>query len=138
MIPVIRDICEADLNFIINSFLRSLRSYPAVKHVPNEEYYKSQKQLLEHYLLTSVTLVMCNPDDPSHIFGYIIGEPDEDTVFVYVKYTYRKFGFARKLLEALHPGLYHKTLKALYTCRNWETVSAKFRHIHSPYIKRSV
>ena len=123
----------SDINFILNSFLRSLRSYPALKHVPNELYYYEQTRVVEKLLKESITLILCNPEIPDQIYGYIIANPNEETHFVYVKYTYRKFGFARKLLEAAHPLLYKKTLRASYTCRNWPEVSAKFRHIHSPY-----
>ena len=135
MIPIIRPAEPSDLNFILNSFLRSLRAYPPLKHVSNEVYYPSQKTVLERHLMNSHTLVLCNPEDPAHIFGYVIGNPDRDTVFIYVKYTYRKFGFARRLMEALHPSLYNKTLDATYTCRNWPEVSAKFRHVHCPYAR---
>jgi GNAT superfamily N-acetyltransferase len=101
--------------------------------VPNELYYYEQTRVVEKLLKESITLILCNPEIPDQIYGYIIANPNEETHFVYVKYTYRKFGFARKLLEAAHPLLYKKTLRASYTCRNWPEVSAKFRHIHSPY-----
>ena len=135
MIPAIRHVDEADLNFIFNSFLRSLRGYPEFAQVSNEDYYSGQKLELEQYLRSHTTLVLCNPEDPGHIFGYIIALPDEATIFVYVKYTYRKFGFAKLLLEAAHPSLYNKTIKAAYTCRNWAAVSTKFRHLFNPYIR---
>jgi hypothetical protein len=126
---------ETDLNFIFNSFLRSLRSYPEFGQISNEDYYAGQKKELEKYLRTAETRVLCNPDDPSHIFGYVIGVPDQETIFIYVKYTYRKFGFAKLLLENLHPNLYTAPIKAAYLCRNWPEVSAKFKHLFNPYIR---
>jgi len=135
MKPVIRPIEASDINFIFNSFLRSLRGHPEFAHVSNEDYYPGQKAQLEKHLKTAQTLVLCNSEDPGHLFGYIIAKPDEETVFVYIKYTYRKFGFAKLLLEAIHPSLYAKTIAAAYTCRNWRAVSVKFRHVFNPYVR---
>jgi GNAT superfamily N-acetyltransferase len=127
-----------DLNFIINSFLRSLRGYPGLKSMPNELYYYEQTKKLDGLIRASKVLVSCNPEIPDQIYGYVIGVPNKETHFVYVKFTYRKFGLARKLMEALHPQLYNKTLVATHTCRNWEEVSAKFRHIHNPFVEAAV
>lgn len=129
----IRPADPADLNFIMNSFLRSLRGYPGLKNVPNEIYYPEQSRRLEGLLRSSQTLVLCNSEIPDQIYGYVIAKPNRETHFVYVKFTYRKFGLARKLLEAIHPQLYKKTIIATHTCRNWDEVSAKFRHIHNPF-----
>lgn len=131
----IRQADPADLNFIMNSFLKSLRGYPGLKDVPNEIYYYEQSKRLESLLRSSQTLVMCNPEMPDQIYWYVIAVPNKETHFVYVKFTYRKFGLARKLLEAVHPLLYKKTIMATHTCRNWPEVSAKFRHIHNPLIE---
>lgn len=133
MIPIIRHIEGADINFVLNSFLRSLRGHPNFKHIPNEVYYPEQKITLDRYLRSCDTLILCNPEVPDQIFGYVIGRPNTETVFIYVKYPYRKFGFAKRLLETLHSDLYTKTLRAAYTCRNWNEVSAKIRHIYHPY-----
>lgn len=133
MIPIIRQIEGADLNFVLNSFLRSLRGHPNLRHIPNEVYYPEQKLTLDRYIRSCHTLVMCNPEVPDQIFGYVIGTPNIETVFVYVKYPYRKFGFAKRLLETLHPALYTTTIKAAYTCRGWAEASAQFRHIYHPY-----
>lgn len=133
MRAVTRSADPADLNFILNSFLRSLRGYPSLRHVPNEVYYPEQKRVLEQYFKTSQIRVMCNSEIPDQIFGYIIGVPDQDTHFVYIKYPYRRFGFAKRLLEELHPSLYTKAIRASYTCRNWDDVSAKFKHLYNPY-----
>lgn len=131
MIPMIRSADPADLNFIINSHLRSMRTHPAFKRIPNEKYFTKQKEVLRDHLIAQKTLVLCNPEDRGHIFGYVIGVPDERTFFIYIKHTYRKFGLAKRLLEALHPNLMAVTIKAAYKSKNWAAVSVKFRHIHS-------
>ena len=134
----IRHAEPADLNFIMNSFLRSLRGSPGLKSIPNEIYYYEQSRRLENLLRSSTTLVACNPELPDQIYGYVIGTPNKETHFIYIKFTYRKLGLARKLLEAFHPQLYKKTLVATHTCRNWSEVSAKFRHIHNPFVEAPV
>lgn len=123
----------SDLNFILNSFLKSLRAYPAFEHIPNDIYYVEQKIVLESYIMASRPIILCNSEDPDQIFGYIIGVPNVCTNFVYVKYPYRKFGFAKRLLLTLHTDELKSPLKASYTCRNWGLLSKKFNHVYSPY-----
>lgn len=134
MTAITRPADPADVNFILNSFLKSLRGYPAFEYVPNEIYYPAQKRILESHLRASQPIVLCNSEFPDQIFGYVLGVPNECTHFVYVKYPYRQFGFAKQLLEAMHPQLYTKTLKATYICRNWPALTNKFNHIHCPFV----
>ena len=122
-----------DINFILNSFLRSMRPYPAFQFVPNEIYYTEQKKVLEGYMRANRPLILCSSEFPDQIFGYIIGVPNDTTHFVYIKYTYRQFGFAKRLMEEFHPDLYNKTIACTYTCRNWQAVSTKFKLIHNPF-----
>jgi hypothetical protein len=122
-----------DLNFILNSFLRSMRSYPEFQLVPNEIYYPEQKKVLERYMRANRPLVLCNSEFPDQIFGYIIGEKNLSIQFIYVKYTYRRFGFAKRLAAELHPDLGEKTIETPYACRNWSAVSTKFKLVHNPF-----
>lgn len=135
MRAIVRDLEATDINFILNSFLRSLRGYPSLKDTPNELYYPHQKKVIEHFIRNRLILVLCNSELPDQIFGYVIGDPNKETNFVYVKYPYRKLGFGKRLLETLHSDMYKKTLVASYTCRSWPEVSAKFRHIHNPFME---
>jgi hypothetical protein len=133
MQPVTRPADPSDLNFILNSFLKSMRSYPAYQHVPNEVYYSEQKKVLEQLIMSARPKILCNSEEPDQIFGYIIAQPDVETHFIYVKYPFRHMNFAQRLLEETHPNLYTKQIKASYVCRNWEKVAKKFNHIHNPF-----
>ncbi len=133
MHPMTRLADVADLNFILNSFLKSLRAYPAFQHVPNDIYYYEQKRVLEQHLQAARPLILCNSEFPDQIFGYIIAVPDKVTYFIYIKYPYRQFGFAKRLLAEMHPNLGKKSIKASYVCRNWTELATKFNHIHSPF-----
>ena len=138
MRAIIREIDPGDINFVLNSFMRSLRNYPAYKNVPNEVYYPHQKKVLGHLLKNKTVLVLCNSELPDQIFGYIIGSKNIETNYVYIKYPYRKFGFATKLMHALHPDLGNRTLIASYTCRDWPTISQKYRHVYNPFMEDMV
>jgi len=123
----------SDLNFILNSFLKSLRAYPAFEHIPNDIYYVEQKIVLEEYISANRPIILCNSEDPDQIFGYIIGSTNKCTNFVYIKYPYRRFGFGTRLMLTLHPDILGKPIKASYTCRNWGVLSEKFNHVYSPF-----
>ncbi len=133
MKAVIRKADKSDLNFILNSFLRSQRSNKRFENVVNELYFPEQSRILQELLMGSKTYILCNSEHPDHLFGYIIGVPDKLTHFVYIKYPYRKTGFGRKLMEYMHPSLYQKTLQASYSCVGWSDLSAKFRHLYNPF-----
>jgi hypothetical protein len=133
MQAIVRKADRADLNFILNSFLRSQRSNKRFENIVNELYFPEQTKVLQQLLRSSKTLVLCNSEHPDHLFGYVIGMPDKVTHFIYMKFPYRKMGYGRKLIEAMHPQLYKKTIEASYSCPGWPELSAKFRHLYNPY-----
>jgi GNAT superfamily N-acetyltransferase len=133
MRAIVRKADPADMNFILNSFLRSQRSNKRFENVINEIYFPEQTRVMHSMLRGSKVLVICNSEHPDHLFGYVVGSPDKTTHFIYVKHPYRKMGLGRKLMEHLHPSLYKKTLQASYSCPGWPELSSKFRHLFNPY-----
>ena len=93
----------SDKSFIFNSWLKSFRHSPLAKPLCNEVYFKNHKVIVENILKRSRVLIACNPEDEDQIYGYIVYEPiiDDITVlhYVYVKFTYRKLGIARTIVE---------------------------------------
>lgn len=99
MKAVLRGPTPEDLNFIYSSWLKSQRNNLEFKEMSNEDYYDTTKRIINSLINRSSISVACSPDDPKHLYGYIVFEGD--TVhFLYVKFTYRKFGIARSLFAA--------------------------------------
>ena len=68
---------------------------------------------------TTRAIVACDPDDPSVIFGYAIGEPDHRIVhWCHVKHALRRNGIARDLLTRLLP-MWRTGLVCTYAARGF-------------------
>lgn len=93
---------KADVRFITNSWLKSYRDSWAVKGCPNDLYYKYQHKVIEALLPSSGVLVLCDTQDEDHIVGWMVYQRAHGLVLVhylYVKYPFRKHGFARQMVE---------------------------------------
>jgi hypothetical protein len=96
-----RSMQETDSNFIYNSWLKSFRNGTMTKNVPNAIYFTNHHKIIDKLLRTAKTIVCCNTEDPSIIYGFINYEIVDDQFvlhYVYVKHTYRKLGIAKNLL----------------------------------------
>ena len=103
-LPVLyRTLQDADKAFIFSSWLKNFRNGTMVRNIPNEIYYTNHHKVVEKLMDNAKTIVCCNADDPSIIYGYINYEiVDSQFVlhFVYIKQLYRKLGIAQDLLSA--------------------------------------
>lgn len=126
-----------DLNFIYSSWLKSHRDSQFAKNVPSDLYYHYQKDLIDRILERSQVLVAVNPDLPSQIFGWSVGEQRGNIHilhYVYVKYPYRKLGIAKALAGPfVHANGGRPTL---CTSRTWKGRQSPFegRLIYNPYL----
>ena len=102
-LPVVyRQASVQDLNFILNSWLKSYRYTPAAEQIPSELYFEHQKNIINKLLETSKVIMITNPDDTSHVYGYIVYLNDV-LHYIYIKYTYRNFGLTEKILSKAFP-----------------------------------
>ncbi|MCB0801755.1 MAG: hypothetical protein KDB74_01540 [Flavobacteriales bacterium] len=101
---VLRRHKKADENLILNSWLRSARNHPEFSPMSNELYYKEYALRIQNYLENAECYVLCEFTDPDHIYGYIVFDSEKKLIhFIYIKFPFRKFGFAKKLLELVAP-----------------------------------
>ena len=128
-----------DFNFIANSYLKSYRRSPEVRHMLNEVYYPTFTQRLEYMLKTSTILVACSNEDPSHILGYAIVNKDHtwDILhYVYVKYTFRRMGVATELVKHLCPHIGTRMTLVSHLRKNWAEAEAKYKLVFDPQYGR--
>lgn len=95
----LRPATQADLNFILSSWVKSYREHAG--DMPGPIYYEGQRNLVTTLLQRCGATIACDPDDPSAIFGYVVSEKRGPVVvvhYVYVKHTLRRLGIARQLL----------------------------------------
>ena len=91
-----------DEPLIYSSWLRSYKQSPINKRIRAQQYYAGQKRVIERLLARSHVVVVCNPDDQSQVysFGVVELEPEHMVLhWVQTKYTFKHFGFARRIIE---------------------------------------
>ena len=92
---------DEDLNFILSSYLKSYRTAGDNVRMTNEVYFYNFKKVIMKLLENSLVVMAVDHDDPNHIYGFAIFREDADIPilhYIYVKYTYRKLGVAKKIL----------------------------------------
>ena len=77
----LRPIIEDDTAFIFNSWLKSYRFSHFGEKITNTIYFAEHHKVIERLIDNSKVLVACNPEEPSQVYGYIIGE-EVDGIFV--------------------------------------------------------
>lgn len=133
-IPInFRTLETEDESFIYNSWLKSFRNSPLAKPLCNEVYFRNHKLIINNILQRSTTLLACNPEDSSQIYGYIVYEMLRGVPivhYVYTKYTYRKLGIAKQLFEAT---IKSKPLLISHYTSNLKPHMDKLELIFDPY-----
>jgi len=95
----------SDIPFITNSWLKSYRKAQFTAGVTNTVYYKRHHDVIREVIKSSSLVVLCNPEDKTHILGWacverLDGDPTCYLHYVYVKHLMRGKGLATKLLDA--------------------------------------
>ncbi len=132
----IRDIEQADVAFLFNSWLKSFRSGRLAAKVDNSIYFSEHHKIIERLVHGAKTIVACNPAEPGQIFGYAVYEKIDGIFvlhYIYTKHTYRNMGIAREMLNHIDHSFEtagccsHMTMAA-------EKLHLKYNLIYHPYI----
>ena len=132
----LRPIIEDDTAFIFNSWLKSYRFSHFGEKITNTIYFAEHHKVIERLIDNSKVLVACNPEEPSQVYGYIIGE-EVDGIFVlhfiYVKHIFRNMGVGKTLLDAWG---HDKEKAGVYThhTRMADKLAAKYNFVYHPYL----
>ncbi|MCE5317148.1 MAG: hypothetical protein LLG04_07275 [Parachlamydia sp.] len=93
---------DGDLNFVMNSILKSFRSSWETKHLTNAVYFKYYHQLLTDIigLPNTKLLIACLPEDSTQILAFIVCDRSSNTlIYSYVKKPYRRMGMFKNLMN---------------------------------------
>lgn len=103
----IRKVMPADLNFILDSWLKSWRISRYSGTIPNNLYFPTQRATIEGLIGRGAIFLVASPEGQDEvILGWACGETKEDKTvlhYVYVKDPYLEKGIESDLVEAL-PG----------------------------------
>lgn len=106
----IRGKIAEDIPYLTSTWLRSNRDSAAARFLGNDVYYGNHHGIIERlWADPGVTwMVLCYARNPNFILGWMCAEAtDRGPVvhYVYVRPEFRRWGFARRLVEAFLQGL---------------------------------
>lgn len=100
----IRPFQEADLGFVVDSWLRSYRTAPESSGTSNDLYFNGMRARVGRIAERAKVLVACLPTDAARLLGFICYEASSDASFeqlvahyIYVKRDVRRRGIAEAL-----------------------------------------
>ena len=132
----LRKATQEDVGFIFNSWLKSYRYSAWARSVTSTIYFAEQHKLIERILKENETIIACNNDDPTQIYGFINACHVQNIFclnYIYVKQDFRNLGVGRTLLSAFE---HDAKVASIYThhTRMAERLSAKYNMVYHPYI----
>lgn len=122
---LIRPMERSDLPLVTNNWLESARKCYHVKGIPNDTYYPHTHRIIQVLLSRGGVFVMCDPEDPYTVYGWICAEVINNHLlihYVYVKRRFRKYGVGKALMRAVveaEPDVHSITL-------TFETMAGRF------------
>jgi GNAT superfamily N-acetyltransferase len=98
----IRPFDESDRHFVVRGWASEMRNSHFARCVPEWVYWPSQHELIRQVLEAATTLVACDPDDETHVYGCVVHQPGDHAIvhWLYVKGALRRCGLGRALLDA--------------------------------------
>lgn len=124
-----------DANFIFNSWLKSYRNSHFAKLISNTIYYSEQHKILEELVKKCTTIIACNENDSSQIYGYINGGTIDGFLtinYVYVKHSFRNMGIGKSLLNLFDHDPANAAIYTMHT-RIADRLAPKYNLVFHPY-----
>lgn len=87
----------SEYNYVLKSWLSALRQNIAHFRHMDDEVFSVHRGAVISAIDRGSTLLACNPDNPNHIYGFVVFERDV-VHYIYVASLWRGNGIARALL----------------------------------------
>lgn len=101
---ILRKPIPSDINFISDTWLKTYRFKSKwASRIIEGCFYAEHGKMVQRAFRHSVTIVACDPIEPSHIFGYLVGmnRPKADVLhYIYVKKPFRSSGVAADMVDS--------------------------------------
>lgn len=127
-----------DESFIFSSWLKSYRNTEDCARMTNDTYFSLYKAVVAKALQNSHTIMACNPSDPTQVYGYLCYKYEDDIPviqYVYVKFTYRKLGIVRDLVQSVIPTVKSNPLVVTHANRIFDSLKGSHLLIYKPNLR---
>lgn len=134
---LIRTAQKADAPFIIHSWLTSFREGDFNAGIPNTIYYHTHHKIVTSILSRATVLVLCMPDAPEVLFGYICVEACDNGIiihYIYVKNDFRKSRLASRLLQEVLDAEKPDVVFCTHRVKPMGIEFKKRHYIYNPYL----
>lgn len=106
----LRGLKESDKNFILNSWLKSLRAQNQFfAQIPAKIYFEVHAKSIQRIFHTAQALIAHPINEPDIVIGYLIYDPSPGRYVIlhygYVKNSFREMGLFRLLLDSARAGV---------------------------------
>lgn len=104
---LVRAAIASDIPFIMNAWLSSFRQSYHVRGLEGPVYYNEQRRVAETLLQRASVLVACDPESPTTIWGWAIGEEVDCYLvvhFIYVRGGFQDLGIGTHLVQTFLDG----------------------------------
>lgn len=101
-----RSPAQSDLAFIMSTWLKGQRHQGDRSFMTNRTYFDNEKKRIEKILSKSFIVIICDPEDSNHVFGYLAYNMLGDIFIIHyahLKKAFRKLGLMSALLSELYP-----------------------------------
>ena len=127
-----------DINFVLSSWLQSFRE-DLDWDLPGFKVFYWLEPLIKLVLNRSQVLLATDPEDSTHLIGYVVYTklPDQLVVhYIYTKAAFRRLGTARNLLKLLNPDQ-HSVLTT-FTTKDARQLKNRYPHQHSKQLLETI
>jgi ribosomal protein S18 acetylase RimI-like enzyme len=133
----LRNMQPDDVNFILNSWLKSFRKAPSVRRMENNAYFHEQSKVIKGLLEKVNILIACDEKDSNNVYGYLVSQRI-DNVFVihylYVKLSFRNMGIGKMLIRARDHELGEVAACYTHHTDTANRLAYKYKFMHNPFI----
>jgi len=139
MIPefLYRPARDDDYGFVLNSWLKSYYNTAIIKpHINRGIFFRNEAKIVNKLIREDSITIACNPEDDTHIFGYICYRVDPQVMhYVYMKQPFRRIGIAGGLLSSSLSG---KDIDVTYHTPRLKRLNNWYKFTYNPYLKEKL
>lgn len=137
---ITRNYQQADEGLIYSSWTKGAYEVSPTNFIPRQIYLKQQSEYIKACITNYPTVVLCHPDDPNELFGYLCYSFVGETLLIHWMYIrggpgeWRNRGIARELLTKLYPEFRTKPIIITQYSKFFKAFRhAGFNLIYDPY-----
>ena len=133
---ILRNMVEEDKGHIFTTWLKTFWKVSPMHNCPPDFYLEHQRAIIEKLLETATTQIICAPEDPEYIYGYICYELVAGIMILHwlnIKPNWRRLGLMHSVLTALYPNVGKQAIILTHNIHDMTRLKDKYMLSYNPY-----